>query len=431
MGESTSFLGKNGKQITIFTSILGAVIVTATGIYIFQQSGVKTTPPPVTTQITQKSVTALGRIEPLGEIIKVAASPTMSGAKVKTLLVTQGDIVKQGDIIAITTDFETKKAELETAKQEVKVVQANLAIVQAGAKEGTIKSQESTIERLKAELNGVIATDKAKISRLKAQLSAEMTEKKANIQRLKAEVNNAQSELQRYQELAKDGVISESNLDSKQLTFDTTTQSYQEAKASYEKTITTVTEEIREAKALATQRVNTLTKEIAEGEAKLGEIREIRSVDVVQAQSQVDKAIALVKQAEIELDLTTIKAPTDGTIIEILAREGENIDNGIGVVEMANTDQMLAIAEVYESDVSKIKLGQETTIKSDNNSFKETLKGKVIEISPKIGKKDVLETDPAASVDARVVEVKIAINPEDNPIVNQLIYAQIIAEILL
>ncbi|BAQ59848.1 heterocyst specific ABC-transporter [Geminocystis sp. NIES-3708] len=408
------------------------LMIIFTRFYLFHQLEVKNTKQTSITQINPlKSVTALGRIEPLGDVINVIASPTMAGAKVKTLLVTQGDIVKKGDTIAITTDYDTKKAELETAQKEVEVAQANLAIIQAGAKEGTLEAQESTIERLKAELNGVIATNKARIARLNAQLSAEMSEKKAAIQRLKAEVNNAKSELQRYQELAKDGVISTSNLESRQLTFDTATQSYQESQASYQKTFTTLTQEIREAEALATQQVNTLTKQIAEAEAKLREIQEIRQVDVIQAKTQVDKAITVVKNKEIDLELTKIKAPSDGKILEIIAREGENIDNLKGVVEMANTTQMVAVAEVYESDVSKIKLGQEAKIKSDNDSFNQTLKGKIIEISPKIGKKDVLETDPAASVDARVIEVKIAINPEDNHIVNNLIYAQIIAEISL
>lgn len=432
MGESASFLEKNGKQIAVVSGILGIIMVTFTGIYVYQQAGINTnSPPPETVKVTQKSVTALGRIEPLGDIINVAASPAMAGAKVKTLLVTQGDRVKKGDIIAITTDYDTKKAELETAKEEVKVAQANLAIIQAGAKEGALNAQKSTIERLKVELNGVIDTNKAKIARLNAQLSAEVAERQASIKRLKAEVNNAKSELQRYQQLAVDGVISTSNLESRQLTFDTATQSYEESQASYQKTFTTLTQEIREAEALATQQVNTLKKQITEAEAKLREISEIREVDVIQAQTQIDKAITLVKNREVDLQLTTIKSPIDGKIIDIIAREGENIDNVTGVVEIADTTQMLAVAEVYESDISKLKLGQEVKIKSDNNSFKQTLTGKIIEISPKIGKKDVLETDPAASVDSRVIEVKIAINPEDNDIVNNLIYAQIIAEILL
>jgi HlyD family secretion protein len=98
---------------------------------------------------------------------------------------------------------------------------------------------------------------------------------------------------------------------------------------------------------------------------------------------------------------------------------------------MANTEQMIVVAEVYESDISKVKVGQKVTIVSENNSFADSLNGKVMEISNKIGKKDVLETDPAASVDARVVEVKIAVNPEHNSLVKNLIYSQVIVEILL
>jgi len=139
----------------------------------------------------------------------------------------------------------------------------------------------------------------------------------------------------------------------------------------------------------------------------------------------------MLKQAQIDLDLTQIKAPLDGEILDIKAYSGENIDNVDGVVEIGNTQQMLVIAEVYESDISKVKLGQTAEIRSENNSFKESIKGKIIEISPKIGKKDVLETDPAASVDARVVEVKIAVNPEDNQTVKNLIYSQVIVNILL
>jgi len=433
MGDSPSFITKNRRSIVLTSVILGILTVTVTSVYVFQRVGNKNnivTPIPIPTA-TQKSVTALGRIEPWENVIKVASSPSMAGAKVKNLLVSQGDKVKKGDTIAITTDFDSKKAELETAKQEVRIAQANLTIVQTGAKQGTIDAQKASIERLKAELQGVIATDEARISRLKALLATETDEKQATIVRSKSEVNNALSEFQRYQELAKDEVISQSNLESKQLTFETANQRYAEAKASYQKTVTTLREEIRQVEAESTQKINTLTQQIAEAEAKLSEIREVRSIDVIQAQTQVDKAIALIKQLEIDLDLTIIKAPTDGRIIEIIAREGENIDNAKGVVEMANTSQMVVVAEVYESDISKIKLGQETKIKSDNNSFSEILLGRVVEISPKIGKKDVLETDPAASVDSRVVEVKIAINPEYNDKVSQLIYAQVIAEILL
>jgi len=141
--------------------------------------------------------------------------------------------------------------------------------------------------------------------------------------------------------------------------------------------------------------------------------------------------MAGVNQAQVELELTQIKAPINGQIIEVIAREGENIDNAQGVVEMANIDQMLVVAEVYETDIGRVQIGQEATIESENNTFSEQIRGNVIQISSKIGKKDLLETDPAASIDARVVEVKIAVNPEYNDVINSLIYSQVFVQILL
>ena len=432
MGETTSFVNKRGKKIAIATGILGAVMVVSTGVYLISQN--RTVPTTPITEVAVKpitSVTALGRIEPAGEVINIASSPSLAGARVKQLLVQEGSFVSQGDTIAIISDYDLKQAQLNSAQKDLQVAQRNLDIVQAGAKQGTIDAQQATIQRLQAELAGAIATDKATINRLQAQLATERKEKQANIDRQKAELDNAQVEFRRYEQLAQEGVISDSELDARQLTLATNRKSYQEAQASYDRTFSTVSEEIKEAQAQARQRENTLTSQIQEAQAKLAEIREIRAVDIALAQAEVERAKALINQAQIDLDLTMIKAPRNGTIIDIIAHEGENIENSQGVVEMGNTEQMLVIAEVYESDIDKVKIGQSAKIISENGSFTEEIGGKVEDISRKIGKKDVLETDPAASVDARVVEVKIAINPQDNAIVQNLIYSQVIAEILL
>lgn len=432
MSATTNTFTKNGRQLAIASAILGIAMLIGTGIYTIRQSNPNhesIISVPEKAEIT--SVSALGRIEPQGEVINVAASPSMSGAKVKTLLVEEGSQVKKGDVIAITTDYYSQQAELNRAEKEVKVAEANLAIIKAGAKEGEINAQKAIIERLNAQLQGQKTMDQAKIARLQAQLTTERQEKQATIGRIQAELNNVRSDLQRYQKLADEGAISESELAQRQLAVATANESVAEAQASYQKTVTTLEEEIIEAKAQKEQNNNTLVKQIIEAEARLDEIAEVRSVDVAQAQAELEKAIAMLKQAQIDLDLTQIKAPIEGEILDIKAYPGENIDNVDGVVEIGNTQQMLVVAEVYESDISKVKLGQVVKIRSENNSFQEAIEGKVIEISSKIGKKDVLETDPAASVDARVVEVKIAINPQDNNTVKNLIYSQVIVNILL
>ena len=57
------------------------------------------TPETVTPQIT--TVTALGRLEPQGEVIQLSAPGATSGTQVEQLLVKVGDQVKPGQVIAI------------------------------------------------------------------------------------------------------------------------------------------------------------------------------------------------------------------------------------------------------------------------------------------------------------------------------------------
>ncbi len=68
---------------------------------------------------------------------------------------------------------------------------------------------------------------------------------------------------------------------------------------------------------------------------------------------------------------------------------------------------MVAVAEVYESDISLVKIGHPAIITSRNGAFTTQLIGTVGEIGWQIFKNDVLDDDPAANADARVVEVKV------------------------
>jgi HlyD family secretion protein len=96
---------------------------------------------------------------------------------------------------------------------------------------------------------------------------------------------------------------------------------------------------------------------------------------------------------------------------------------------MGETEQMTVIAEVPEDGIGRVRVGQNVTVSSNNGAFSGELKGTVTEIGRRIGKKDVLNTDPAADVDARVVEVKITLSPEDSEKVSGLTYAKVMVEI--
>jgi HlyD family secretion protein len=65
---------------------------------------------------------------------------------------------------------------------------------------------------------------------------------------------------------------------------------------------------------------------------------------------------------------------------------------------------------VYESDVGLIRPGQTAMILSRNGAFDKALSGKVSTIGWQVFKNNVLDDDPAANADSRVVEVKIQLD---------------------
>jgi HlyD family secretion protein len=211
---------------------------------------------------------------------------------------------------------ETMRDAVELARQDIKVAEADLAIVQAGAKQGDINAQAANLQRVKAQLEGEIVANQAEVARLNAQLVNEKAEKQAIIASRQAELRNASSQFKRYQQLAQEGVISESELDSRRLTVDKAQKAFAEAQASYNRTLDTVQQEIKQAQAIATQNKNTLQEQITEAVATLESVGEVRDVDVVKAQAEVDRAIASLRQTQEDLELSRVNAPTDGQIIK-------------------------------------------------------------------------------------------------------------------
>ena len=401
---NTPVAKSTGQRMTVIVGI-GAIAVMGLIGYGFTQA--KTPEPvPVAKPIVAKSVTALGRLEPQGEVIKIAAST--SGSRVAQLLVKQGDLVKKGQVIAVLDSRDRLQAELEQAKEQVKVNQSKLAQVKAGAKTGEIGAQQSTIQRIEAQLNGDRQTQQATIDRLEAQLMGDIASQKASIRKLEAELANAKAEYQRYQQLSKEGAVSASIYDSKGLNLETSRQQLAEAKANLERTERTTRQQIKEAKAALERIEQTGQQQINEARSTLNKVAEVRPVDVQAAQAEVNSAIASVKKAQAELALAYVRSPRDGQVLKIHTWDGEIVGNN-GIVELGQTNQMVAVAEVYETDVKRLKIGQKAII--TNGAFTGEAIGRVKEIGLQIYKNNVLNTDPTAAADARIVEVKIQLDP--------------------
>lgn len=123
--------------------------------------------------------------------------------------------------------------------------------------------------------------------------------------------------------------------------------------------------------------------------------------------SEIEVAKARLAVARTQLDRTTIKSPFKGRVLKIMAYPGEFV--GVeGLLELGRVDKMYAVAEVYETDIRRVKIGQAATITS--TALPHDLTGKVELIRHKVRKQDVIGTDPAADKDARIIEVEILLD---------------------
>ena len=155
-------------------------------------------------------------------------------------------------------------------------------------------------------------------------------------------------------------------------------------------------------------------------------VLEEKKDDLVKLEGQLREATAQRQALRVDLADSELRAPLAGTVLKIHSRVGER-PGGEGVLELGAGDQMQAIAEVYESDINRVKLGQSVLLTSENGGFSGSLQASVIRISPQVRQRAVLSTDPTGDADARVVEVRLALAPADAERVRDLAGLKLIA----
>ncbi|WP_414587612.1 HlyD family efflux transporter periplasmic adaptor subunit [Scytonema sp. PCC 10023] len=415
MLENSNFEGPSPLKPVLRPPLLMAVLATITaggvGVYTVQKTrntnaeAVKKQAVPV---VQVKTVTALGRLEPKGEIIKLSAPASAEGSRVEKLLVREGSKINEGQIVAILDSRDRLAAALAEAQEQVRIAQANLAQVKAGAKQGEIEAQKAAIARIQAEQDTEIPAQKATLARLEAERDTEIEAQQATIGQLEAQLNNALAEYRRYQTLYQQGAISASFQDSKRLTLTTAQKQIAQARANLKRIQTSREQQIAEARANLKRIQTSREQEIAEGRATLNKIAEVRSVDVEAAQAEVNRAKAAVKRAEANLRLAFVRAPEEGQVLKINTRPGELVSTSDGIAEIGQTSQMYAVAEVYQSDINKVRLGQRVRLQSE--SLPDQLVGTVDRLGMQVQRQNVINSDPTSNIDSRVVEVHVRLD---------------------
>ena len=328
--------------------LIGSATLTTISLvaYVFTQAKPA---PPFELQTQQPArVSALGRLQPESEILKLAAPLALDGDRILEVKVKEGDTVVTGQVIAILDSRDRLQNDVNQAKEQIAIAQAKLNQIKAGAKTGEINAQASTVDRARVQRQGDLITQRESLAKLEAQWQGDRNAQQATIAKVNAELNNAQAEYDRHRELERNGAISKSLLDTKRLAALTSTQQLNEATAILTRIDATANSQRRESQAIFDRTAQTGTTQIDEAQSNLDRISEVRPVDIRLAEAEVNHALALLKRTETELDRAYLRAPITGQILKIHTRAGEK-QHAKGIVELAQTNTMIAIAEVYPS----------------------------------------------------------------------------------
>jgi HlyD family secretion protein len=248
---------------------------------------------------------------------------------------------------------------------------------------GQVLAILDTEPQLNAELSQAMANEavrRAALSVKTADLEAAEGELTAQVGQLKAALDKAQNELDQMARLSETGVWEETALIEKRLDVQSATYNLRNVEIQLERNRLTTEDGIR--------------------------------IDTASAKAELEAATAARVRAEAEYAKSSVVAPADGRILALYGRVGEQIDSSTGFATMGDTRNMKIRSEVYETDVPLVSEGQAVTATS--RAIEGELKGTVSRIGVRISDQSILSTDPAAIVDARVVEVWIMLDEDSS-----------------
>lgn len=320
---------------------------------------------PVERQSLPITVSANGTIKPERSI---NVSPKNSGV-LKTLLVKEGDTVKQGQILA-KMDDSNLQGQLKQAQGQLAQQEANLRKLIAGNRPQDIASAQAALDQAQATLQKAIAGNRPQ----------DIGQAQARLQSAQANLSKAEDDFRRNQALYKSGAIALQIVNQKRADRDSAQAEVALAQ-----------------QALALQKVGSRTEDIEQARAEVRQKQQAlallkagtRSEEIDAARAQVTSARGSLQTIQTQIDDTILRAPFDGVVTQKFSDPGAFVTpttsgssvssaTSSSILSLASTNQV--VANLAEVGISKIHLGQKVIIKADAFPGK-TFLGRVSQIA--------------------------------------------------
>ena len=323
-------------------------------------------------------IEALGRVQPTKGTIAVFGVP---GDRILELKVGLGSEVAKDQPLAVLSGDKERQLGLDALKAQEREAAAIKASIEA--------SRTAKLEDLAAE-----------VAQAKAKAGSELAGLKAKIAIIEIQKGRADAEAARLQAIKSGNVV-------------VSAQDLLQADA----LVRQAKEELRAANEQA-DLADKQMKAADRAAAAKGNLIEAETARAL-AQLPSDSLAASIKAAELKIASGTLKAPVGGRVVKLSVETGDTLTT-MPVLQIADTEQISIIAEVYETRVAELRAwlakAPGGTIRAEidarvlggNSKLTGTVAGE--QIAPMIAKNSVFPLGPREDTDRRVVEVEVRLD---------------------
>ena len=326
--------------------------------------------------MARRHINATGKALPADKTVLSAALP----GQVVDLRVDVGTPVKQGDVIA---RLDTSVLDTEVAKAEagLALAQANLDRVKAGARPEQILEARSAVSATQAAVTQAAANrDEVK----KGATQAEIDQARAAVQQAYIAMVNARNKRDVLDRDHDQGKATSKQVDDANELYVIANREYEAAQLRLDKLLAGAEPAaVRAAQA----GVSAGSAELAAQQAQLDRLLAgaspediaVLEASVAQAQAGLDRAQAVRQQAEIV-------APFDGTISDVLIRDGQYVNAGQPIVLLGDLGRLqVETTDLNEKDIAGLKVGDKAMVTFDALPGVQ-VEGTIAKIAPKSSK---------------------------------------------
>ena len=275
---------------------------------------------------------------------------SLTGGQISEVLVSEGDSVTKGQAL-VALDCDSLLAQKAQAEAGVSQAQAAKAQAEAGKAQAEAALQKAKNGATEEELN---------------QLKSAIDIAKSNIDNAQSAYDVAKSNYDRTKVLYDSGAATAAELEGKEASLQNAQSSLDNAKSNLEINNEKYNSAVKGAKA----------EDIEQAQAAVDQAQ----AGVEQAQAGIEQAQAALDQINVTLEKCSLISPVDGIVTTLNVKNGDLVSSGMPAVVVTEVTNPSMTCNIKETDLDKVHLGQEVTIKLPAYEGQE-VKGKVTNIN--------------------------------------------------